>query len=162
MRIIGVAVVLCLLMAGCAASPVFEEVGDVFDENGLPEPKNTSLSLPEETAVQTISGDNGTLYLCDGFEVTRQVLKGGSLDRTLRELSGYSEERLTVLVTDESEGKRYSCVWSSAGESGDTVGRAVILDDGAYHYCLTVMAPAETAGRMHGVWNQIMNSYSFS
>ena len=162
MRMIGLVVILCLLMTGCAAAPVFEEVADVFDRNQLLEPRATRVSLPEEAAVQTVSGDNGTLYLCDGYEVTRQVLKGGNLDGTLRELTGYSEERLTVLATDMSEAKRYSCVWTSAGESGDAVGRAVILDDGCYHYCLTVMAPAETAGRMQVIWNQILSSYSFS
>ena len=162
MRMVGFVVVLCLLMSGCAASPVFEEVADVFEENQLPEPRDTHVLLPENASVETVSGDNGTLYLCDGYEVTRQVLKGGNLNGTFQELTGYTEDRLTVLKTDIDEGKRYSCVWSSAGESGDTVGRAVILDDGCYHYCLTVTAPAETAGRMQAVWNQIIHSYSFS
>ena len=162
MRMVGFVVILCLLLSGCAASPVFEEVADVFDENQIPEPRNTQVSLPENVAVQTVSSDNGTLYLCDGYEVTQQVLKGGDLNGTFLELTGYGEERLTVMKTDIIEGSRYNCVWSSAGESGDAVGRAVILDDGCYHYCLTVMAPAETAGRMQAVWNQILNSYSFS
>ena len=46
----------------------------------------------------------------------------------------------------------------SAGEEMDQVGKAVILDDGEYHYAVTVMVPAAQAKDLTDNIHQILNS----
>lgn len=159
MRVIAILLCVCALLNGCAAAPVFETVGDVFGPQTAPEPKKIEVTLPEDAAAQTITGEQGTLYLCNGYEVTQQILPGGDLSATLRELTGFERDRLTLLQTRQEECNRYSCAWSAVGEAGETVGRAVILDDGCYHYCLTVMADADEAGLFQDIWQDILQSY---
>ena len=58
--------------------------------------------------------------------------------------------------------KRYDFVWASAGENGDMLGRAVILDDGNYHYCLSVQRPADPEKTSQVVWSQVFQSFSLA
>ena len=146
-----------VLLLGCAAEPVFEQVEDVYGGT-LPQAAQLEVMLPEEAAVLT-AADNGAgqLYFCDGYTLTVQTLAGGDLDRSLRALTGYGGESLTVLETVREGKPCFSCAWTSAGEGGDQVGRLVLLDDGAYHYAVTVMAPAEQAGTLSDTWDLILN-----
>ena len=94
--------------------------------------------------------------------LTLQTFTGGDLDATMRQVTGFSKEQVTCLQTRDGEINQYSCVWSSAGEGGDHVGRAVILDDGSYHYTVTVMADFETAGELTDTWQDLLNSVSLT
>ena len=87
-------------------------------------------------------------------------MDGGDLNATMRALTGFSREQLTVMETERSDFKRYDCVWSTAGEGGDHVARAVILDDGYYHYAVTVMADFASAGELTRTWKTILDSVS--
>ena len=53
----------------------------------------------------------------------------------------------------------YECVWTSAGEGGFQTARAKILDDGVWHYCLTVFAPAENVSSLQADWQSIFDSF---
>ena len=53
---------------------------------------------------------------------------------------------------------RWDWVWTAAGEGGDAVGRAAVLDDGVYHYCVSVMAEAGEAGALETQWSALMGS----
>ncbi len=147
-------VVVLLLLTGCAAQDVFETVSDVYAEESL-QPKQISLEVPDGTA---IAGSNGTLYLCDGYEVTVQTLSGGDLNTTFRFLTGFPLDSLTVMETAQTGMDRYECVWTSAGEGGDSVGRAVVLDDGSFHYCVTVMSASKNAGKLQESWQELLGS----
>lgn len=149
-----VIVVVLLLLTGCAAQDVFETVSDVYAEETL-QPKQISLAVPEGTA---ITGGNGTLYLCDDYEITVQTLSGGDLNTTFRFLTGFPLDSLTVLETAQTGMDRYECVWTCAGEGGDNVGRAVVLDDGSFHYCVTVMTASENAGKLQENWQELLGS----
>ena len=160
MKRIGVCLLLGFLLAGCAASPVFEPVEDVYGGTE-PAPCELRVSLPEDAAVLTAAEDGrNALYFCDGYTVTTQVLDGGDLDRSLRSLTGYGSAELTVLETLRDGFRCVNCVWTSAGEGGDQVGRLVLLDDGAYHYAVTAMAPAEKAGELTRVWEELLSGVS--
>ena len=137
---------LCLLTA-CTGEKTLETVEDVYapqDEI----PMVVDVTLPEEAFVQTLSSSAGRLYLCDGFTVTVQTFQGGDLNRTVKETTGYSLDRLTVLETIKDDLTCYRLSWASLGEGGDQAARTLILDDGCYHYAVTVMAPAENAGAL--------------
>lgn len=157
--ILGLVAMLC----GCAAQPVFETVSDQADMPVMAEVRQLQIALPKEATAPTLqSEESGKLYLCDGYTLSVQTMEAGDLDATLRSVSGFSREQLTVMETLKHGIKRYDCVWSAAGEGGDQVARAVILDDGSYHYAVTVMADFASAGNLSATWKQILDSVTFS
>lgn len=156
MKKLCILLILCVLLSGCAAAPTFETVDDVYAPSADPQPCEMLLDLPENAAVLTSNGEN--LYFCSGYELMTQTLPGGDLAKTLKTITGYDREHLTLLETSRDGLPCYTCAWTSLGESGDRVGRAVVLDDGCYHYCLSVMADAETAGQVQEQWQEVLTS----
>lgn len=132
-----------LLLTGCTAAETFETIADVYGEQNLPEPKEVLLSIPEDA--QVVAGDSGMLYLCNGYEITVETMESGDINATLRQLTGFESDDLTVMETAQMGQNRYECVWTAAGEGGDMVGRVAVLDDGCYHYCVTVTGSAENS-----------------
>ena len=159
MKRLCIVLVVMLLLSGCAGQETFEQLGDVYNPVTAPMPKKVGLVLPSDAAAPALSGDYGKLYFCDGYEIMVETLASGDLSDTVRDLTGYSRETLTLLETKQGEYKRYECVWTAAGEQGDRVGRAVILDDGSYHYCVSVMADAEEVGALQASWEALFGSF---
>lgn len=155
--------VIMLLLSGCAAQPAFETVSDLADVAAIAQQRELKVSLPKEATTPTLQSDTGgALYLCDGYTISVQTLQAGDLDATLRSLTGFSREQLTVMETLKHGVKRYDCVWTAAGEGGDQVARAVVLDDGSYHYAVTVMADFASAGELASTWKSILDSVSIT
>lgn len=149
-----------LLLSGCGTPEVFETMSDVYVQEQLPAAARASITLPQDAAVEVLEdGSGGCIYLCDGYSITIQTLQAGNLDSTLRAVTGYGADRLQLLERTDGMATRYACVWAAAGEGGDQVGRAVILDDGNYHYVLTVMAEAEQAAQLRQTWQTITDSF---
>ena len=157
MKKLGILFVLLLLLTGCAGNEVFEKVEDVYAPI-TQTPMKLSVRLPDSAAVTTVSGNSGTLYVCDGFTVAVETLQGGDLQRTVKTVTGFSLDRLTMMEREKDGIKVYRCVWSSAGEGGDQVARSLILDDGVFHYAVTVMAPAENASALEDACQEIFSS----
>ncbi len=161
MRKLWLVLVLAILLTGCAGEQ--ETVTDTMDVSAMAQMQTVTLTLPKGASVQTMeNGDGEKLYLCDGYTVAVQTLSGGDLDKTLREITGFSKEQLTVMERASTAGKRYDCVWTSAGEGEDQVARGVVLDDGNYHYAVTVMAPFSVAGDLSETWQDILASVQFN
>ena len=147
-----------LLLTGCGGQLTLETVLDTY-ETPAAQAQQVELTLPEDAALATIgSADTGKLYLCDGYSVTVQTVGAGDLDHTLRQTTGFAKEQLTVIQTHVGDITHYDCVWSALGEEGEQTCRGVILDDGCYHYVVTVMADAEIAGQLTETWNEILRS----
>lgn len=144
-----------LLLSGCSHSEDFETMKDVYGEQQLPAMGKVRYTLPPDAAAQVMESDAGKLYFCDGYDITLQTFSSGNLDATLRALTGFGREKLSVIETDS----RYACVWTAAGEGGNVVGRAVILDDGNYHYCMTVMADEDRALQLKDAWQALFDSF---
>ena len=152
-----------VLLTGCSQPKDFETMSDAYFEPDLPLAQKVIFQIPEDAAQAVLeSAETGTLYLCDGYTVAVQTLPSGNLDATLREVTGYSREKIQLWERKDGEISRYSCVWASLGEGGDQMGKATILDDGNYHYVLTVMAAAEDAGELTETWQQLMESFSIA
>lgn len=162
MKKIGLLLVIMLCLGGCKAEETFETLSDVYGEQPLAAKKEVVLSIPEDAAAQVIQSDSGTLYLCDGYEITLQTMSAGDLNRTMQSLTGFESDALTVMETVQAEITRYECVWTAAGEGGDMVGRAAVLDDGTYHYCVTVMAGAQEAGQLQQTWQTLLSSFALA
>ena len=95
-------------------------------------------------------------------EYKQALVIRGDLEKTVNELCGYSADTLQLLQSREGELKRIDWVWTCAGEGGDQVGRAMVLDDGSYHYCLTAMADADVVGTLEDQWNRVFTSFAIS
>ena len=146
-----------LLLCGCGTRETFETLADVFAPEEVAAQK-VGVSLPGEAVLETLHSDGGQLYLCDGYTVAVQTLPGGDLSRTVKEISGYEKDKIHLVETKQDSLTRYHMVWSSAGEEGDQISRAVIVDDGSYHYTVTVMAAARDAGTLNDTVQEILNS----
>lgn len=156
MKKICFVLIIVLLLSGCQAAQTFEGVQDVYGPQQQAAPRKIELDLPKNA--QTVAGSSGDLYLCDGYDVTVETFPSGDLPYTIQTLTGFAPNALTMLQTSASGVDRYECVWTAAGENGETVGRAVILDDGQYHYCVTVMAQAEGIGKLADAWQELLGS----
>ena len=77
----------------------------------------------------------------------------------MQTLSGYEKDQLTLVQTQSGDAKRYDFVWVSAGENGERLGRGVILDDGQYHYCMSVLRD-EAESQI--VWSEVFQSFSLT
>ena len=156
-----VLVLVMLFLCGCSAEETFETLSDIWAQPAMATLREVELTLPKDAAVQTLQSDAaGKLYLCDGYILTVQNLPAGDLSRTLVQLTGRTQEQLTLMQTKRDALDCYETVWCAAGEGGDQMGRALILDDGNYHYAVCVMADAAVAGELTPTWQQLMNSVS--
>lgn len=153
---------LALVLTGCQAVPTFETLGNVYASQDIPEQRAFSLSLPAEAAAQTITGDTGTIYFCDDYEIVVEILSAGDLDATVQTLTGFDADALTLMQTKSADHSCYECAWTSAAESGFQVGRAKILDDGIWHYCLSVFAPADDVGVLQDDWQELFDSFTLA
>lgn len=158
-RMIGWIVVLALALCGCAARETFETLGDVPGGAEPAERRAVSLELPKEAASPVMDSERGQLYLCTDYEIGLQTLAAGDLNKTVQAVTGYGMDALTVMKTELEGLDRYDLVWTAAGENGQQMARAAILDDGNYHYVLTAQAAAEKAGELHSTWNDIFESF---
>lgn len=149
-----------LLLCGCGAAETFETMGDDYVQQVVQQEKGVQLTVEPDALV--LQGDTGTIYICDGYELTVEVYSAGDINGTLQTITGFGAGELTVIETAALDLSRYECVWSAVGEGGDVVGRAVVLDDGAYHYCLTVTASADDALALQAVWQAIVSSFMVS
>lgn len=151
---------MCLLMTGCAATETFETLGKIEHESdAAPAMGSVQLVLPEEAAVATLSNDGDEMYECDGYTLMVQTLSSGDIHKTVQSISGFSVDELTVMESQAGGYRRYEWVWTAAGEGGDVLCRATVLDDGSYHYCLCAIAPAQSMGTLQAQWNEVFRSF---
>ena len=152
-------VICAIMLTGCAA-PTFETLGDIpHQQVAAPVLRKVVLTLPEGAVKSVWSGEEDTMYLCDGYTVHLQTMDSGDLKQSIRSLSGFDPDALTVVKSTCGDHDRYDWVWTAAGEGGDAVFRCALLDDGNFHYALTVSAPANAAGTLTEQWTNIMSTF---
>ena len=151
--------VLAVLLCGCKAEETLETVSDEWIVPVMAQPKGISVRLPENTVLPVMEQDGRKLYMGQNYEILLETLAAGDLNDTIRTISGFEKEQLTVLQTGQGELDRYEFVWTATGERGELLGRAVILDDGNYHYVLTAMADAQDAGKLSQTWQTVFQSF---
>ena len=149
MKIIIALLALILCLTGCGMAPSYETLSDTYIQQEAPEPLQILLELPEEAGVPTMRIESGDrIYLCDGYWISLQTYPSGDLTGTLRSATGYSAAALQPIQTSLDGMDCYDCAWSSAGEGQTQSGRLRLLDDGDYHYVVTVMADADRFGQL--------------
>lgn len=158
-------ILLCcsFLLTGCAAKETFETMDDVLVQPVMAPAGTIHLMLPPEASAQAMLGSgNDKLYFCDGYTAAVQILERGDLNKTCRALCGFGTEDLNILETSADGQKRYDWVWSGAGEGGDALGRAAVIDDGKYHYCVSLQTEAALAGELESAWAELLGSFAVS
>jgi len=151
---------LAALLCGCGAQETMETVSDEWIVPAMAQPREIHVRLPQDAVTPVLEQDSRQLYMADDYEIILETCSSGDLDATIRSLSGYGKDQLTVLETQQEDAKRYDFVWTTAGEAGDRLGRAVILDDGNYHYCLSVLRAADRTKQTLVVWRDVFSSFS--
>lgn len=158
MKRIVCVLVLVLVLSGCSA-PVYETMGNVVhvsDQDELLRP--IKLALSADAAVLTASGTD-LLYSCSGYSISLQTLPSGDLPATIRTISGYEPEQLTLVHSTCGDHSRYDWVWVAAGEEGEVLCRAAVLDDGHHHYSLCAYADADAVAELTELWNALFASF---
>ena len=115
------------------------------------------LNLSQQFPLPVMEQDGRRMYMGQDYEIMVETLASGDLNDTIRTISGFEKDQLTVLQTQQADADRYDFVWTTTGEGGERLGRAVILDDGNYHYCMTVLRDAEES---IVVWQDVFSSFN--
>ena len=156
MKIIWIWALLALTLTACAAEETFETVSDEQVLSVMAQPREILLELPEDAAAPVLENEEQQVYLGEGYELMLQTCPAGDLSGTVRSLTGYDKEKLTLIQTQWEDVTRYDFVWASAGEQGERLGRGTILDDGDYHYCLSLVRDVSCEGE----WEPVFASFN--
>ena len=162
MKKIWILTALVLTLSGCAAKETFETVADKLVQTIMPSPQQTTVRLPDNAVAPVLESDSEQVYLCEDYELIIETVSSGDLNATIQSICGYSKEDLTIMQTQIDGVDRYDFVWASAGEKGERLGRAVVLDDGHYHYCMSVLRDADSTEKTQIVWRDVFNSFSLA
>ena len=147
------------LLSGCGAQETFETVDDIIPVQPVAARQQLYAQLPEDAASAAFSEeDTGELYLCDGCTITKQIMPGGDLEKTVMTVTGQSKDNLQIMKTRQQDSDRYDFVWTAAGEDGLHLGRACILDDGNYHYVLSAMAEESATAGLQETWEDLFST----
>ena len=151
---------ICLLcLTGCAQT-TFETLGDVAHQQVLaPIAREIVLQLPQDAVQAVWEGESDIFYICEDYTIHLQTLEAGDLNSSIQIMSGFQKNALTVLESRCGDHGRYEWVWTAVAEEGDLVCRSVLLDDGNFHYALTLAADASVAGSLSDQWNILMSSF---
>ena len=135
-----------LLLAGCGAQEApLETVGPgAYAEPARAAAGELIFWIPEEAGSEALAAEDGSrVYTWDSYELRLQTVEGGDIRKTVEQLTGMDYDRLTVMAREKGNLDFYQTVWCSEGEEGTLLSRAVVADDGAYHYCVSLTAPEE-------------------
>jgi len=159
MKILLVGLVFGLLLSGCGGEPVYETIGDVWEQTEpAVSPGRMEVPLPEGAQMEVMDANGDGFYRVGNWELWTKVLSGGDLNRTIQTLSGMDSDALTVIDRKVGEYDCHETTWSVTSEDGVHVVRAGVLDDGNYHYCLCVSVPEEDAAEAGEVFAQVFQS----
>jgi len=153
------ALVFVLLLTGCGEQETMETISDDLVAPVMAQPREISVRLPEGAIAPVLEGEGCQIYMSEEYEIAIETVASGDLRSTVEKLSGYDKDSLTVMETRQGETDRYDFVWVSTGERGDRLGRAVILDDGQYHYCMSVLRDASSVENTQIVWSDVFQSF---
>lgn len=149
-----------LLLSGCAAEPVYETIGDVCgNTEPVAAPGEITFAPPDGAARETSADGSGrNIYTVGAWEIWTQVYPGGDIRATMEQITGLGAQALTVMERQANGMACYETAWTTTGENGSLVGRAAVMDDGNYHYCLGLLVPEDQAEGIGEVFSQLLTT----
>ncbi|MBO5891731.1 MAG: hypothetical protein J6Q30_03345 [Oscillospiraceae bacterium] len=157
---VGVILLLSVVLCGCSNVKTFEVISDNIVDFPSPTPAKVHLRLPDDATLSVMNGSDGQSYEGDHYQIIVQTYPSGDLSQTLQLITGYSKNQLNVMEVTEDNLNKYLCAWSAVSEEGELVGRCAVLDDGRYHYCLSVLVDAQMSGEIREDIDAIFADYS--
>ena len=151
-------ILMTILLCGCTTQETFETIADEPVRTVMAQPREISVRLPDNAVAPVLEGETEQVYMSEDYEIVIETLSAGDLDATIRNICGYGRDQLTIMETQWDDVTRYEFVWAAAGEKGDRLGRAVVLDDGQFHYCMSVLRDAETVTQV--VWRDVFATFT--
>lgn len=151
-------ILMSLLLCGCGARETFETICDEPVQEAMVQPREISVRLPDNAVSPVLESEAEQIYMSEDYEIVIETLASGDLDATVRGICGYGKEDLTIMETQWDDVTRYEFVWTAIGEKGERLGRAVVLDDGTHHYCMSVLRDAQTVSQV--VWRDVFASFT--
>ena len=151
-------IMLTLLLCGCSVQETFETISDEPVQVVMARPREISVRLPDNAVAPVLESDSEQVYMSEDYEIVIETLASGDLDATVRSICGYGKDKLTIMETQWDDVTRYEFVWTAAGENGERLGRAVVLDDGNHHYCMSVLRDARAVSQV--VWRDVFASFT--
>ena len=149
MKKLWILLALASLLCGCTSEETLETISDDIVQPVMAQPGEISVRLPDNAVAPVLESDSEQVYLSEDYEIIVETVSGGDLSATIQRISGYTPDNLTVMETAQDGAKRYDFVWASAG----------VLDDGNYHYCLSVLRDADTTEKSQIVWRDVFDSF---
>lgn len=164
MKRILVCVMAAAMLSGCAAEPVYETIGNAMeDTQPVAAPGTIELVLPEDAQMQVVEDEFGSKsYRIGDNEVWTQVRTGGDISATMEQVTGISAEALTVMEYQLMDMPCYELAWITATEEGMKVARTAVIDDGNYHYCVSLMMPEEKAESLGDSFSELLSGLRVS
>lgn len=159
MRKYTLLLLIALLLSGCTGEETFETIADEWAAPVMAQPREVTVHLPDNAVAPVLENDGQQVYLSDAYEIMIETLSAGDVDASIQALTGYNREQLCVMETCRENVTRYEFVWTCTGEEGQRLGRGVILDDGNYHYCMSVLRDAQDSTSAQIVWNDVFSSF---
>ena len=151
-------ILMMLLLCGCGTRETFETIADEPVQEVMAQPREISVRLPDNAVAPVLESEAEQVYMSEDYEIIIETMASGDLDATVRSICGYGKEKLTIMETQWDDVTRYEFVWTAAGENGDRLGRAVVLDDGKHHYCMSVLRDAQAVTQV--VWRDVFASFT--
>ncbi len=159
MKKCGVLFLCMCLLSGCHSVETMETIGDEYLVSSMCAPQELVLQLPATAGKHVLSSDErNAIYFCDGYSLSVETMEGGDLRNSVLRICGYDPQELTIIKTPKEVYNRYDWVYSVVGEEGIQVGRSALLDDGCYHYCISVMADEMIVNDLSEEWDAIFSS----
>lgn len=159
-RCLIILVCLLVLLSGCSGADTLEVMYDSYESALVAAPAMVHLDFSEDHTFTVTQGEGWYTYTGENYEIIMQTCMSGDLNQTFQQITGYAMERLTVMEIPSTDADRYVCAWSTVSEEGELVGRCTVIDDGVYHYCLSVLVDAKTAGEYREDIDAIFATYS--
>ena len=153
-------IVILLLLTGlwgCSAEPVYETIGNVWDNPQL-QSTPASIELAVEGAQMAVMETDGNRksYQVGNWMLWTEVRDGGDVLATMRDLTGLDDPQIISYPVGQ-----YQChetAWAVENEEGERVVRTAVISQGQYHYCLSIKAPQEEARQVGSFFTQLLKS----
>ncbi len=120
------------------------------------------VDLPEgmTEAVSGNTGDERIYESADGtYFVVTQILKGCSAEEAIRQMTGYTPERLGMICTENMSMPEYRFSWCADGENGMLTCSGIVAEDSAYCYCLSFCAEEQHTKECAAARQQVMSGF---
>ena len=149
-----------LMICGCTADPVYETMGNVWDNPQVQsEPASIEFGLPDDAQMEVMESDGlARSYRIGEWMLWTEICNGGDVEATMEALTGLEDPR--IISHPAGVYTCYETAWAVGEEAGEFLVRTAVIPKGQYHYCLSIKYPQEDAVQVGSFFTEILNNVS--